>query len=247
MFDNFKILFMMFITYAFVGWCMECIYMYLDEHRLTNRGFFIGPYCPIYGFGAVLMSMFLQKYYDDIAALFLFAIVVCSILEYLTGYLLEKIFHARWWDYSDELFNINGRVCLKTMVPFGILGVLMIRIFNPFILKMYNGIPVNIFNIMFYVIAIVFFSDVIFSLYVLVKLRIEGLVVKKDTDNSEEMSKKVMDQLKKLSYPYRRLLEAFPNIRYIGNTIKKSGKAVKNKIIKESKKIRRKNKNIFSF
>ncbi len=79
MFENFKILFLMFITYAFVGWCMECIYMYLDCKELTNRGFFIGPYCPIYGFGAVFMSILLQKYVGDTIALFLFAMVVCSI------------------------------------------------------------------------------------------------------------------------------------------------------------------------
>ena len=231
MFENFKILFLMFVTYAFVGWCIECVYMYFDEDKLTNRGFFMGPYCPIYGFGAVLMTLLLQKYENDVLALFLFAITVCSILEYLTSYILEKIFHARWWDYSKELFNINGRICMKTMIPFGILGVLMMKFFNPFILNIYNGFSNTVFNIVFWVVAVIFFSDVIISLYVLAKIKIEGFVVKKNVDNTCEMNDKVKDKLKALSYPYRRLIEAFPNISLF-KTLNKGKKAVTNRIRK---------------
>ena len=232
MFESFKILFLMFITYSFFGWCMECIYMKIEDKILTNRGFFIGPYCPLYGFGAVLMSLFLQKFENNIVGLFFLAVVICTILEYLTGYVLEKIFDARWWDYSDEPFNINGRVCLKTMFYFGILGVLMIKFLNPTILKFYNNFSASTFNIMFYVIAIIFFSDVVVSIYILIRIKKEGKLIKKEKDNSMEMSKKVRETLKSLSYPYRRLLSSFPNIRYIKNTIKE--KSIK--ILKKGKR-----------
>ncbi len=235
MFESFKILFLMFITYSFFGWCMECIYMKIEDKILTNRGFFIGPYCPLYGFGAVLMSLFLQKFENNIVGLFFLAVVICTILEYLTGYVLEKIFDARWWDYSDEPFNINGRVCLKTMFYFGILGVLMIKFLNPIILKFYDNFSASTFNIIFYVIAIIFFSDVVVSIYILIRIKKEGKLIKKEKDNSMEMSKKVRETLKTLSYPYRRLLNAFPNIRYIRKTIKEKSK----KILEKGKKIRK--------
>ena len=125
--------FLYFIIYAFLGWSMEVICKLIEKHRFINRGFLVGPICPIYGYGVLLIVLLIGSTKGDLLAVFLKSILVCSILEYLTSYFMEKIFNARWWDYSRRKFNLNGRICLETMLPFGILGVFVIYILHPFI------------------------------------------------------------------------------------------------------------------
>ena len=116
-----RVYFLLFMTYAFLGWLMEVTLGLIQSKKFVNRGFLIGPYCPIYGFGGLLITFLLQKYVNDPIVLFFMALIICGILEYVTSYLMEKIFHARWWDYSNKKYNINGRVCLDTIIPFGLL------------------------------------------------------------------------------------------------------------------------------
>ena len=120
---TFQIYFLLFISYSILGWLMEVTVKYFQFRRFINRGFLIGPYCPIYGWGAILITLLLKKYIDDPIALFALGMMLCAILEYFASYLLEKTFKARWWDYSNQKFNINGRICLKTMIVFGLLGI----------------------------------------------------------------------------------------------------------------------------
>ena len=100
---------------------------FITKGEFINRGFLIGPYCPIYGSGALLLTFLLNRYVNDKLVLFVMSIVVCSILEYVTSYIMEKIFHIRWWDYSNYKLNINGRVCLNNIALFGLAGVLIIK------------------------------------------------------------------------------------------------------------------------
>ena len=123
------------MLYSFFGWLLEVIVTFIKSKKIVNRGFLIGPYCPIYGKGALLIVLLLKKYENDIIALFVMAVVVCSIIEYITSYVLEKLFNTRWWDYSNIKFNINGRVCLQNLVAFGIFGVLLLKYVNPFLLN----------------------------------------------------------------------------------------------------------------
>ena len=102
--------FLLFISYSVIGWIMETILKTIEYKKFVNRGFLIGPYCPIYGCGALLMTFLLQGYAEDPIVLFVFNIIICSILEYSTSYIMEKIFKARWWDYSYTKYNINGRI-----------------------------------------------------------------------------------------------------------------------------------------
>ena len=115
--------FLLFFVSAVLGWTMEVACKLVEFRRFINRGFLLGPYCPIYGFGAVLVTLLLSRYADSVAAVFVLAMVVCGTLEYLTSYMMEKLFHARWWDYSQKKFNLNGRVCADTLIPFGLLGL----------------------------------------------------------------------------------------------------------------------------
>lgn len=128
--ENYILLF--FVT-AMLGWVMEVVCKLIQFHRFINRGFLIGPYCPIYGFGSVLITLLLSRYAESPVVVFLMGMIICGTLEYLTSYLMEKLFHARWWDYSQKRFNLNGRVCANTLIPFGLLGLGIIYGVKPFL------------------------------------------------------------------------------------------------------------------
>ena len=102
-----KIYFLLFIIYSVVGWIIEIIDVAILNKKIVNRGFLIGPYCPVYGVGALLMLIFLNKYVYDPFILFCMSFLICGILEYLTSYIMEKLFKARWWDYSSNKFNLK--------------------------------------------------------------------------------------------------------------------------------------------
>ena len=217
---NLQSYFLLFILYSFIGWCIEVVVKLYEYKRFINRGFLIGPYLPIYGFGALLITFLLDKYKNDLIVLFIFSILICSILEYFTSFFMEKIFHARWWDYSKKKFNINGRIYLGTMIPFGILGIIMIKFINPFLYYICDSCNKNILNIISLIILIVFITDIVFSTIILISVRKENKLL--EGDNTEKMSKKVYNKLLSLGWPYRRLLKAFPNVYKLINESKKN-------------------------
>ena len=132
---------LLFFVGAVLGWCMEVICKLFQFHRFINRGFLIGPYCPIYGFGTALLTALLSRFTRDPVAVFGLAILICGTLEYCTSWLMETLFHARWWDYSSKPFNINGRVCANTLIPFGLLGLGMIYFVKPFLFARFDRLP----------------------------------------------------------------------------------------------------------
>ena len=148
--------FYIFIIYSILGWFMEVIIVSTKKRKLTNRGFLIDPWCPIYGFGALFITVLLKKYYEDPLVLFIMSFLLGSILEYVTSYIMEKIFHARWWDYSDHKFNVNGRISLITSLGFGFLGLILVYVFNPFFLKIVMNIPSIVLNIIMIIIGLIF-------------------------------------------------------------------------------------------
>lgn len=124
--------FIWFMLYSCAGWIYESIVCSIDEKKLINRGFLNGPYCPIYGAGA-LLDIALLGHIENVAVLFFAGLLLTGVLEYFTSWLLEKLFHAQWWDYSEWKFNINGRVCLAGAVVFGFMSVVVIKIVHPFV------------------------------------------------------------------------------------------------------------------
>lgn len=129
-----------FFIYSFLGWCCECVYCSVPAGRLINRGFLNGPLCPVYGFGALAVIHCLTPVNFSLPLLFVCGLLVTSALEYFTGWLLETIFHAKWWDYSNMRFNIRGRVCLLNSVLFGLLGVFVMRVLHPFVGRMVGSL-----------------------------------------------------------------------------------------------------------
>ena len=128
-------LFLWFMIYSVVGWIYESILCSVAQKKFINRGFLNGPYCPIYGSGAVLVILVLGKLTNPFLLFFAGALLTCS-LEYLTSFVMEKLFHARWWDYSKRKFNINGRVCLIGAVVFGAFSTVLVLWIHPLVTKL---------------------------------------------------------------------------------------------------------------
>ena len=213
-------LFLLFFTYAVAGWCMEVTCKLFQFHRFINRGFLIGPYCPIYGVGAVAISLLLDRYVSDPPVLFCMSMIICSILEYFTSWAMEKLFHARWWDYSQRRFNLNGRICLNTMVPFGLLGMLMMYAVNPALLGLIQRLGDAARHALSGILAAGFLTDLGVSTAVLTHVRHDNRVL--DRDNTEEMAAKVREAITARGWAHRRLLDAYPQVRHIGHVIREN-------------------------
>ena len=131
----------MFFIYAFLGWCTEVSYAALVTGKFVNRGFLNGPVCPVYGFGAVIILAALTPLADNLLLLFLGSMALASALEWLTGFALEKLFHQRWWDYSDQPFNLNGYICLRFSVAWGFACLFVVELLHPAVRLFIRLIP----------------------------------------------------------------------------------------------------------
>lgn len=130
-----------FFIYAFLGWCTEVSFAATVSGKFVNRGFLNGPWCPVYGFGAVIVLACLTPLKDHLFLLFLGSVVLTSALEWLTGFVLEKLFHQRWWDYSNEPFNISGYICLRFSLAWGFACVFVVKLLHPTVELLIRLIP----------------------------------------------------------------------------------------------------------
>lgn len=202
--------FLLFFIYSVIGYIAEMIYTSIGSKKLINRGFLIGPYLPIYGSGCLLITILLKNFIEKPFILFLLAMIICMVLEYITSYIMENIFNARWWDYSNNMFNINGRVCLETSIPFGIGGLFIMYIANPFITKILTSINERTLVIISIISLIIFVTDFIASSSIIFKLK-KNIFCKKD--NTEEIHNNIKEYILNYSVFTKRLIEAFPNIK----------------------------------
>lgn len=226
---------------------METVSVSIQKRKFVDRGFLIGPYCPIYGTGVVAITVLLKKYSDDVVATFFMSIIICGILEYMTSYFMEKIFKARWWDYTNRKFNINGRVCLQNLVIFGILGTFIVFVANPFLIKYINMIPITTLHIILGIFSFIFLLDTIVSYKLIFELKDISRELK---DNTIEISEKVKKRIRSWKIGlYRRFVRAFPRIkdyvRYnrweeIKKKIEESKEGIKEKIVESTSEIKEK-------
>ena len=140
------------------------------------------------------------------------SIIVCSISEYITRYVMEKLFKARWWDYSKYKLNLNGRICLQNSLLFGLLGVVLIKYINPHVFNFISNIPSNIINILFYTILIIYVCDFIVSFKIIMKVK-NMSVRYVNLDNTKEITEKIKTILSNKLLT-RRIIKAFPNIKF---------------------------------
>lgn len=177
----------------------------------------MGPWCPIYGFGAVFISLLLSRHAEDPLAVFGLAILICGILEYSASYMLEKIFHARWWDYSTKKFNLNGRVCADTLLPFGLLGLLLVYAITPVMFSCFDLLSETMIQIICLSLSLLFLVDIAISTTTLVKIRVHA--GKLDGDSTEKITNEVRSVLAEKSALVRRMMRAFPEARLYNGKI----------------------------
>ena len=134
-------LIVLYFVFSVLGWMMEVTLKYIQYHRFINRGFLIGPYCPIYGFGVLIVVLCLSPVSGSLIPLFFGSVVLTTMLELVTGFLLEKIFHAHWWDYSNEHFQLGGYICAKFSLLWGIACVLVMRVVHPAVMSLVHWLP----------------------------------------------------------------------------------------------------------
>lgn len=206
--------FLLFLLYSSCGWLIEVVKTRIDDKKWVNRGFLIGPYCPIYGYSAVIMAVYLTNHKKDIFTVFILALFICSFVEYITSYFMEKIFKTRWWDYSQERFNLEGRICLKNCVYFGLLGVLLVYIINPLLVNIILNMNNSYLNIIGFISLIWFVFDNLLSFWLINKVKGNNYNKRKDMteDLNKEMKNILKREMKKLQ---KRIIKAFPDLKPI--------------------------------
>ncbi len=214
---QFLYVFLLFFGYSVLGYIVEIIFCTFHEKKVVvNRGFLLGPYLPIYGVGAIVIIYWLYRYQNDIVALFIMGAVVCSFVEYFTSLIMEKLFKIRWWDYSHMKLNLNGRICLSNSVLFGLGGILIMKVINPFYMRFLSSIPSFLFYFIGGFFFVVFLADVILSIVILVQLKLNSNMFM-NKDATEEIKQRVHDTLMKKNYFISRILRAFPKITLIND------------------------------
>ena len=227
-----------FFIYGFLGWIMECASVFVDTKKLVNRGFVSGPICSIYGIVAVALVILLSIVKNNIFFMFLIALVVPSVLEYVTGYILEKSFHAKWWDYSHKPFNLKGRICLTTSLLWGVLSIVLVRVVQPLIERLVNLISPRVGEVFGVFVLILFTLDVAHAVYTAfnlnirlkritqiseeIKLRAENIKSLKLPTAAEELqiilsnlTERYENLLSKRIFSHNRLIKAFPRLKSI--------------------------------
>lgn len=161
-----------YVLYSFLGWCTEVVFVASNTGKFVNRGFLNGPVCPIYGWGVLFVVLCLTPLKDNFAALFLGSVLLTSLLEFVTGFVLEKFFGDKWWDYSDQPFNIKGYVCLKFSLLWGVACVLVMSAVQPMIMGLITGIPASIGNVLLVVILLAFAADTVITVTAAVHMKV---------------------------------------------------------------------------
>ena len=218
----------LFFIYSFLGWIMEVTLTLITDKKFVNRGFLLGPCCPIYGCGCILLNLLLHNYTNNILVLFILTMFTCSLLEYITSFLMEKIFKLRWWDYSHKKFNLNGRICLETGVLFGIGSLIIVKITNPIIFKMLSSFNHHLLIIIGIILFIIMFDDFLVSTFTICKLKVDTSKFT-DKDSTKQIREEVKKSLRKYRFFHNRLFKAFPDIPEYNYNLSKIRKYINSK------------------
>ena len=194
-----------FFIYAFLGWCTEVSYAALQTGKFVNRGFLNGPVCPIYGFGVVIILACLTPLKQHFILLFLGSVVLTSLLELVTGFVLEKLFHQRWWDYSDDPFNIGGYICLKFSIAWGLACLFVVDILHPTIQWVIALVPRGLGWVLLGVFAACMAVDLAATVSTIAKLnrklehidQLAGRIREASNEFGENLADKVLDAAEK--------------------------------------------------
>lgn len=215
-----------FIILSFVGYIYECIAMVIWTGKWDNRGFLYGPVIPIYGFGALTGTILFNNYLVSSSPLqvFLISVFASALLEYVVHYTLEKLFNAYWWDYSKSPLNINGRICLPASLGFGIAGLIIIYVINPFLLPIINNINDNVADIISLLLCVIFTADFTLTISVLSSFQ-ERVMMADDyiNEHMESLVGTVTDESKGIGSKFYNAVDRLEEARkrVIGDRIEK--------------------------
>lgn len=239
--ELFHMLFLFFI-YSFLGWGAEVAYHVITVGKFINRGFLVGPYCPIYGFGMIFILYLLTPYMNNLFIVFLLSMAITTFIELVAGAAMEKFLHKRWWDYSDMPFNYKGYICLRFSLYWGLGALFVIEIIHPLVDGIYEYMPHIVTVVFVVVMSLMMFIDFIYTLKRVLGLnrqlaeidemekKIEKLSddiggkitegVIRSEENKKKLHEKYVSLSKKrdlrvdeLSKKHRRMIKAFPNIK----------------------------------
>lgn len=228
-----------FYFYCFFGWCFESTYVSVKTHKLTNRGFMHGPFLPLYGSGAIMMLVASMPFQDNVPLTYLAGCVGATLLEYVTGVVMEALFKVRYWDYSNQRFNFQGHVCLKSTLAWGGLTILMTSVIHRYVEQMVLSVPIQILTAVTFVLTAVIFADFALSFKaaldlrdVLIKLeeakaeigRLQKRmdvriavtaddVERKVKERYEELQRKRTETLQGLEKRLQKVIQAYPTFR----------------------------------
>ena len=159
-----------FLIYAFLGWCAEVAFAAVHNGKFINRGFLNGPVCPIYGVGMLVVVTLLWGLRSNLILLFLGSAGLTTALEYATGWILEKFFHDKWWDYSDKPFNVKGYICLEFTILWGLAAAFIVGAVHPFVFMLIEKTPMMLGGILMAVFLALFAADLVITVVELAKL-----------------------------------------------------------------------------
>lgn len=155
-----------FIIFSLFGWVWEVMFHILETFKFANRGMYYGPWIPIYGFGGLTIVLLLNLFRKKPIMVFLLSGLFCGLIEYFTGWMIEATRGYKWWDYSEYLFNLHGRICLYSILGFGLIGLILIEYILPKLEKLYNKIYSKTLTIILAIISIIYLFDVGYSVFI---------------------------------------------------------------------------------
>ena len=221
---QFAYYFLLFILYSFGGWIVECIWTYLTKRKLENRGFLFGPICPIYGVGSLVCVLSIGPLRLSWPLEFLLMIIICNLIEYITSVVLEKIYNVRWWDYTTvSVLHLNGRISLETSIGFGVGGVFILHLVQPFFSHLLGPLSPILLLVISGLLLILFAADILLSLIAI--SNIKGVFKGGTVDLTSEIKRFSINYNKKASRLSRRI--ARTAMHHVGNAQKEAKKRVK--------------------
>ena len=184
-----------FFVYGFLGWCTEVIFAAFKQHRFVNRGFLNGPICPIYGVGVTLVIACLEAFQSNLLLLYISSVILVTVLEGVTGWAMDKLFHNKWWDYSNMPFNIGGYVCLLFSLIWGVACVFIVYFVHPLIHQVLSLIPHTAGIALIAILGIALLSDIIVTTSAIVKFNQYLERLKHITDELHAISNQIGSEL----------------------------------------------------
>lgn len=247
-------LFYSFLLYSFFGWVLEVLFHIYTQKKFVNRGFLYGPICPIYGSTAVLLITFLVPFSSNILYLFIGGAIAASIIEFTTGYLMEMFFNTKWWDYSDEKFNVKGYICLKFSIIWGIISIVFIRFINPHVSELTYWVIEHSGQVLYTALLALLIIDATLTINSLISFRklfveLQEVIVEIRSNMDKLLEKAITSEarvniqqrigyleevrgrlIKRVSLRHRILLNAYPRIssRRFGTAIEEIKKKLEN-------------------